>query len=124
MKILLVPIILFFSTTLLAQKIIYHCDMNVVYRLDFDSDWSNKNKVMTFTISNKKIKIYDHSIKLTYSTELNVFFKQDQIIAYYNDLNQFETFAIDIQSGQGTYSISWYDGTGVGEYMTGICHNQ
>ena len=45
--------------------------MNVVYRLNFDSDWTNKNKVMTFTISNK-IKIYDH-IKLTYSTELNVF---------------------------------------------------
>ena len=62
-----------FSTTLFAQKIIYHCDMNVVYRLNFDSDWTNKNKVMTFTISNKKIKIYDHSIKLTYSTELNVF---------------------------------------------------
>ena len=124
MKIISFLLILFFSTTLFAQKIIYHCDMNVVYRLNFDSDWTNKNKVMTFTISNKKIKIYDHSIKLTYSTELNVFFKQDQIIAYYNDLNQFETFAIDIQSGQGTYSISWYDGKGVGEYMTGICYNQ
>ncbi len=114
---------MFFSPSLLANEIIYHCDMNVVYKSNFDSDWSNKNKVMTFTINDKKIKIYDHVIKFTYLNELNVFYKRDQIIAYYNDSTQFETFAIDIQSGQGTYSISWYK-DGIGEYMTGMCYKQ
>ena len=97
--------------------------MNVVYKSNFDSDWSNKNKVMTFTINNKKIKIYDHGIKLTYLEELNVFYQRNQIIASQNDSSQFQSFAIDIQSGQGTYSISWYKG-GMGEYMTGKCYKQ
>ena len=73
MKVVTTLLVLFFSTSLLSQEIIYHCDMNVVYKSNFDSDWSNKNKVMTFTINNKKIKIYDHGIKLTYLEELNVF---------------------------------------------------
>ena len=123
MKVVTTLLVLFFSTSLLSQEIIYHCDMNVVYKSNFDSDWSNKNKVMTFTINNKKIKIYDHGIKLTYLEELNVFYQRNQIIASQNDSSQFQSFAIDIQSGQGTYSISWYKG-GMGEYMTGKCYKQ
>ena len=123
MKVVTTLLVLFFSTSLLSQEIIYHCDMNVVYKSNFDSDWSNKNKVMTFTINNKKIKIYDHGIKLTYLEELNVFYQRNQIIASQNDSSQFQSFAIDTQSGQGTYSISWYKG-GMGEYMTGKCYKQ
>jgi len=123
MKVVITLLVLFFSTSLLSKEIIYHCDMNVVFKSNFDSDWSNKNKVMTFTINNKKIKIYDHDIKLTYYDELNVFYQRNQIIASQNDSSHFQSFAIDTQTGQGTYSISWYK-EGAGEYMTGKCYKQ
>ena len=125
MKTLLTIFVLFFSSSVLAENFVYHCNFHTYFKNSNDEEWKNKYIKYTFASNNNEtISIYDHEIKITYFFTLEILTKNSQLIAMYTDSSALKTLVIDRENSFGTYAIFYTDGSDSGQYGLGKCNLQ